>query len=161
MDALESPTSRETTVNTGLTVVSLDRQLLRRRVTDFQLAVLAEARALAAEHLADAFAEIDRAIDKALVVPQLRRGAPREEVAAVVRQATVLKETVKESLRQRLANVWQQDRQALRSNTEYARRRNRIHTTETPIVTRTVASVPSQLPPARPAERRLVLADKV
>jgi hypothetical protein len=84
----------------GLT--SLHPALLRQRVADFCWAVQAQV-------FAEVLVEIDNAFDKALVVPS---GASAQEAEAVVEQIAVVKEAVKEPLRQRAANYLAENRMA-------------------------------------------------
>ena len=129
--------------------VSLRPDLLRQRVADLCLGVLAEAQtqvaqaqAQAAQEVAQAFAEIDCAIDeafdKAFEGFKLRPGAPPEEVAAVVEQAAIIKEAVKESLWQRGANILERDRKVRSVRAEHA---HRTRTEQPTLLTKPVRAV--------------------
>jgi hypothetical protein len=100
-------------MGTDLTAVSLDRQQLRKRVTDFCLAVQARA-------FTEVLAEIDSAFDKALVPPS---GASAKEAEAVVRQVAVVKEAVKAPLLRRIDAYLKEDRRKADASAEYHRHR--------------------------------------
>lgn len=139
--------------------LATSQELLQDKVAELYWKVLAEVQAKLVEEFARAFQEIDRAIDRALVVPQLRRGASSREVTAAVKQAAIVKEAVKEPLRQRLGELLAEDRRVAHARAERANRRVRTSAPlAEPVVT---AVVSSGAPPASPAERKLVLLNKV
>jgi hypothetical protein len=97
-------------------------ELLQAKLAEFYRGLQAQVQELIAERLADAFDELDRAFDAALVVPRLRPGAPPEEIAVAVRQVTVVRDHVKQTLRQRALDVWMTDQRRSATAREAARR---------------------------------------
>jgi uncharacterized membrane protein YheB (UPF0754 family) len=141
--------------------LATSQELLQHKVAELYWRVAAKVQEQLAQEFTRAFEEIDHAIDKALVIPLIQSGASTEEVAAVVRQATIVKEAVKEPLWQRIDNFLRENRELRDARAKYAAHHNRIHTStpleEPPVV---APAWEGQLPEL-PTERRMVLLDKV
>jgi hypothetical protein len=128
MDAQQqyrSPAMTGMLVPLGVSSLALHPDRLQKRVAEFCLGILTHAQAQLAAELADAFAEIDRAIDAALVDPWLTPGAPPEKVEAIVAVATAVKEAVKAPLWQRFADLIEHDSRVADIRAEKARRRRK------------------------------------